>query len=232
MNRCDFSMMTDADVANIVLQRSEVVHANQQIRDWMSGDDAPLLALAQEKRDEVLQTAFETAQAESDLFVEATDEIAPKRIADIGCGYGFVDLCLYRRYDCDLVLIDIESGNDRHFGFSEQHPGYTSLDKARQFLEGNGVPSERITTINPTKTPVEDAGSFDLALSLLSCGFHYPVDTYETLFRDQVNPSGGILLDIRRGSGGKAALKKFGALTVLVRQNKHAKILARKAPAA
>lgn len=232
MDSCDFSMMSDADVANIILQRSEVVQANQEIRDWMKGNDAPLLDLAQQKRDTVLQAAFDAARGESDLFFAVTDEIAPKRIADIGCGYGFVDLCLYRRYACDLVLIDIESGNDRHFGFSEQHPGYTSLAKAKQFLVANGVPADRITTLNPNRDSVADAGDFDLVFSLLSCGFHYPVETYQALFRNQVRPAGGILLDIRRGSGGKAALKKFGALTVLARQNKHAKILARKAEAA
>jgi len=227
----DFSMLSDSDVANIILQRSEIVSAGREIREWMEGNSAPLLALARDKRHELLARALEAARTACETFTKATDDIAPARLADIGCGYAFADLFLHQRYDCDLVLIDIEShdgpGDDRCFGFNTTHPGYTSLARARQFLEANGVSGTRITTSNPRREAVSALGKFDLVISLLSCGFHYPVDTYESLFRDQINPEGGIVVDVRRGSGGIGALKKFGGVLMLNTHKKHSRVLVR-----
>ncbi|MDZ7709306.1 MAG: hypothetical protein U5K36_03830 [Roseovarius sp.] len=227
MSSTDFSMMTETDVANIVLQRSDIVSAGPQIRAWMKGDSAPLLALAAEKRGFLLSAGLEAAEKACATFTDATDALAPGRVADIGCGYAFADLFLYRRYGCDLVLIDIEEGNDRHFGFNAAHPGYTSLERARAFLVANGVPADKITTVNPNQTEVSGLGAFDLVISLLSCGFHYPVETYAALFAEQVSQGGGIVIDIRKGSGGMAELKKFGAVSVLQSQQKHSRVMVR-----
>lgn len=224
----DVSMFDDLDVANIVLQRSEVGDVGNEIRAWMDGDDAPLLAFARANRDQILADAYRIAERECGVFTPATDKIAPKRIVDIGCGYAFADLVLFRRYLCDIVLIDIEEGNSRHFGFQGEGAGYTSLDKARSFLVNNDVPDERITTLNPKTGDVSALGTFDLAFSLASCGFHYPVSTYQDLFNTQINEGGGIVLDIRKGSGGIEAMKAFGETEVLAKHPKYATVIARK----
>ena len=122
------------------------------------------------------------------------------------------------------MLIDIETSSDRHFGFADSGAGYSSLAKARQFLEANGVPAEKIQTINAHDPAVGDVPSVDLAISLISCGFHYPAETYEAFFGAQVNEGGGIVLDIRKGSGGVPYMKRFGALDILSREPKHAMI--------
>jgi len=223
----DFSMFDDADVANLILQRSEVGEVGQEIRDWIDGDDAPLQAYARANRDTVLTEALEVARRECEFFVKATDNPKPTRIADIGCGYAFADLFLYHRYKSDIVLIDIEESKDRHFGFAESGAGYASLEKAVLFLTSNGVPEDKITTINPNKQNVTDIGMVDLAISLASCGFHYPVATYESFFGKQISKGGAIVLDIRKGSGGVVDMKFFGEVDVLARHPKYSTVLAR-----
>ncbi len=223
----DFSMFSDQDVANILLQRSELATSGQTIRDWMAGDEQLLLEEARSQRDHILAESIRIAERECGFFLKATDDIAPRRAADIGCGYAFASLLLHRRYDCELVLIDIEEGNGRHFGFQGEGAGYTSLATARAFLEKNGVPADKITTINPKKQDTAGLAPVDLVVSLASCGFHYPVSTYEAMFANQVNAGGGIVLDIRKGSGGIGAMKAFGAVEVLEKHGKYSTVLTR-----
>lgn len=223
----DFSMFTDADVGNLVLQRSEIGPVGPEVNAWIDGDDTPLLAYAAEHREKITQDAFKIAQREFENFAEVADDVAPKRTVDIGCGYGLVDLILYRKFGCDLVLIDIEDSEDRHFGYRNQASGYSNLRKARTFLEKNGVPPEKITTVNPLDEDTDFLGEFDLAISLYSCGFHFPISTYGTLFGDQMNDQGAIVLDVRRGSGGISALKEFGTVDVLIKHSKYSTVLTR-----
>ena len=223
----DFSMFSDRDVANLLLQRAELAGQGQAVRSWLTGDEAPLLAEARAQRDHILEGAVRIAERECSFFLEATDSIAPKRAADIGCGYAIASLLLHRRYGCDLVLIDIEDSTDRSFGFQDKGTGYTSLAAAREFLEKNGVPAGKITTINPKSEDIAALGGFDLAVSLASCGFYYPVQTYEDFFRSQISPGGGIVLDIRKGSGGIPAMKAFGTVEVLEKHGKYSTVIIR-----
>ncbi|MGC9419691.1 MAG: class I SAM-dependent methyltransferase [Rhodovulum sp.] len=226
----DFSVFDDADVANMLLQRSETADVGAEIRAWMAGDDAPLMAHARAHRDRVLADVFEAARAACAGVVGALDAAPPQRLADIGCGYAFADLILYRRYGCDIVLIDIEESDSRHFGMADTGAGYTSLSRARAFLEANGVPSDRINTLNPRRDDLSRIATPDAVISLLSCGYHYPVSTYESLFRDVLAADGAVVLDIRKGSGGIPQLKAYGALEILSKERKHATVVVRHGP--
>lgn len=228
----DFSMFTDRDVANLILQRSEVTDSGAAVRAWVAGDNAPLLDLARDRRETVLSVALERLRSHVERFLDAVDTDPPARIADIGCGYGLASLVLYHRYKAEMVLIDIESNEGRHFGYAEEGAAYSDLSTARAFLEANGVPADKIITLNPNKTPVEEAGTVDLAISLMSCGFHYPAETYATFFEQQVAPAGCIVLDIRKGSGGIPFMRRFGALETLEKTSKLATILVAKEPVA
>lgn len=223
----NFSMFSDADVANLVLQRSEVGAVGQEIRDWMAGNDTSLLEYAKKDRDRILQEAFDIAQRECNFFVRDTDELCHDRIADIGCGYAFADLILYERYGSDLILIDIEDSKERHFGFENSGSGYSNLSKARIFLEKNGVPKKKIRALNPYSDNISEVGKVDIAISLASCGFHYPVNVYEEFFSQQIAPGGGIILDIRKGSGGIGFMKKFGDVSVLAKHKKYSTVLSK-----
>lgn len=216
----DFSMLDTRQVINLCLQRSnrigKFVPSRKEAGDrWSSLMEEACI----KHRDEIL--AKVSAEL-NDIFLAiepAIERVNPTSLADIGCGQAFIDLLIYQRFGCDLVLIDIEESEDIHFGFATTGAGYASLDVARRFLVANGVPDQAITTINPKHEPIADLPPVDMAISLLSCGFHYPAHTYDAFFSTQVSKA--ILLDCRRGQGGHETLARHGEVSIMQSGRKH-----------
>ena len=174
-------------------------------------------------RQAILDHVFEEIE---DIFVKIApqiEQVGPQRLADLGCGQAFIDLLIYRRFGCDLVLIDIEESSDLHFGCADDGAGYADLANARAFLVANGVPDTAITTVNPRKDRLVDIGVVDMAISLLSCGFHYPVGTYDAFFRSQVSKA--ILLDCRMSKAGDKALMAYGRVEAVAEEKRHIRYL-------
>ena len=217
----DLSALAPGDLVNLILQRSEVMfdipRSGRIIRAWNAGDDGPINAVVADKGAEIARRAAAVIHAEYQALRPVLDEIAPGAIADIGCGYAFFDLFAARDYGCDVTLIDLETNTRRHFGFRDEGAAYSSLSVARALLVANGVSTTRIATLNPGRDDVLSAPEADLAVSFLSCGFHYPVDLYLEFFRKVVAPDGTILLDLRAATADAqlAALTPFGTVTDL-----------------
>jgi hypothetical protein len=223
----DFSMIGATQVFDLCLQRSnrlgKIIPKRAKAGDEWSG---LMRAAVVQHRQAILDHVFEEI---ADIFAKIAPQIervAPLRLADVGCGQAFIDLLIYRRFGCDLILIDIEESSDLHFGFAEDGAGYADLANARAFLVANGVPEAAITTVNPRKARLEDVGTVDMAMSLLSCGFHYPVGTYDSFFKAQV--SRAILLDCRRNKGGDKELAAYGRVEAVGEEKKHIRYLCSK----
>jgi L-malate glycosyltransferase len=138
---------------------------------------------------------------------------APSAILDIGAGLGGIDLTLYHYFksyptlyllDKDGLLLGRHGG---YHGYVEDFSHYNSFQWTRRFLEVNGVPAEKINTIDITTSsfPTE---KFDLVISLLSWGFHFPVDTYIQDVHKQLKKGGRLILDIRKGTDGVDVLRE------------------------
>lgn len=233
-DRVDLSCLTDEDLANLVLQRSEVLHdvprAGQVIRAWEGGDAGPLQAQIARLGTEIARRAARLIAGEYALLQPLLHELAPRRVADIGCGYAFFDLFLARDLDADVLLIDLESNDRRHFGFREEGAAYSSLARARQILRDNRVAAGRIRTLNPRDTAPETAGPVDLAVSFLSSGFHYPVDAYLPFLDRALAPGGAAIFDLRQSTAAEQAdrLAAFGTLSDLPAPPKSRRVLLRK----
>lgn len=123
----DYSMLGHSDLVNVVLQRSEILHdvkaARNVIRAWIDGDPAPLDEIVETMGAVLAQRAVRMIHTEFELLRPLLDRLKPARIADIGCGYGFFDLFVHNRYGSDLLLIDIEDNDHRHFGSRMRPPG-------------------------------------------------------------------------------------------------------------
>ena len=149
---------------------------------------------------------------------------APSAILDIGAGLGGIDLTLHNYFDSHptLYLLDKEGVSPtRHGGYhvsAKDFPHYNSFRCARRFLEVNGVPAEKIKTIDITTSsfPTE---KFDLVISLLSWGFHFSVDTYIQEVYNQLNKGGRLVLDIRKGTDSMDILRKVFGITPTVLYN-------------
>ncbi len=194
-------MFTDDDICNTILQRSEVLYDLERpgvvIRQWSNGDPSALENEVNVRGTLLLKRAISFLYLEYLALKPTLDKISPGRVADIGCGYGFIDLFVAKEYGCDVVLIDLESNDRKHFGFQAEGAAYTSLAKAKKFLVQNGVAARKVKTINPDKDSLADIKNIDLAMSLLSCGFHYPVSTNFDFWTDSVSETGSIILDLR-----------------------------------
>jgi SAM-dependent methyltransferase len=197
----DVSAFSQQDLVNLVLQRSDVLGysrpAYDMVRGWEAGDEAPLRAAVAENGTDYARAA---AGIIRDEFLELQGLIrrfAPRRIADIGCGYAIFDLYAWHATGCELLLIDIEETEQRHFGFESEGAGYSSLETARRFLTDNGVPDSAIRTWNPSQEDMPALAPLDMVFSFLSCGFHYPVDMYMPFFELAVRKGGAVVLDLR-----------------------------------
>ncbi|MFD2172617.1 class I SAM-dependent methyltransferase [Rhodobacter lacus] len=231
----DVSMFDRADFLNMLLQRSEtlfdVPRAGRIIKAWSEGDEAPIAAQIDRLGDEIARRTAAVILGEYRAMQARIKDLNPRRVADIGCGYAIWDLLAHRDTGCEIVLIDIEENGQRHFGYASEGAAYTSLQKARAFLIANGVPEDKVLTLNPKTDDLATAGTLDLAVSFVSCGFHYPASTYSAFFRDQVAPTGAVLLDLRLKSVEPQVwdLAAMGPLELLAGHPKARRVLLRKA---
>ncbi len=231
----DVSMFDGDDLVNLILQRTEVMFdipkSGQVIRAWNAGDEGPIRALVDRLGPQIAHRAAGVIHAEYRALAPVLRTLAPKRIADIGCGYAMFDLFAARDLGAKLLLIDLEVNERRHFGYHDQGAAYSSLIKARKFLTANGISTRAIVTLNPGQKDAVAAGPVDLAVSFLSCGFHYPVETYMPFFTEAVTDRGAVIVDLRAATATEqaATLTTLGSLEDLAAPNKARRVLLRKA---
>lgn len=229
-----YSMFDERDLLNFVLQRSGVLsdipRRGRLIKEWSEGASETLETMVADKGVILAQRAAEQIGEEFDELRPVLDNIAPKSIADIGCGYATFCLFMSRAYDLDITLIDLEENGHRHFGFNEEGSACSNLVKAKSFLTKNGVKSGAIKTLNPEKNDILAVKPVDLAVSFFACGFHFPIDSYLPFFDKMVNPGGHIILDLRRPyfPVQSEKLKQLGTLTVIDEQKKYFRVLVHK----
>jgi SAM-dependent methyltransferase len=138
-------------------------------------------------------------------------------ILDIGCGLAGIDLLLHRRYrGATVSLLDREGVSDNlYYGFQSEAAHYASLGAARSFLEANGVPSDAIRTFDADSDGYPAESSFDLIVSLISWGFHYPLETYLADVERTLAPGGTLIVDVRQDTGAEDALARLGPVTLV-----------------
>ncbi len=148
-----------------------------------------------------------------------------KRILDIGCGVGGIDLYLYNHFKglTELHMLDYSRiSKSVYYGYQHEGAVYNSLDLTADFLKLNGVDKKKIAVYDAeNKFP---SGKFDIILSILSCGFHYPVETY--IEKIKAVKSGIVILDIRKNSGQIKLLQdNFESVEVIADYSKCERVL-------
>jgi len=200
----DLGMFDQQDLVNLILQRSEVLYdvprSGRVIREWNNGNMDLIIEQVERLGSEIAYRTAAVIHAEYRNMAPLLKQLAPKRVADIGCGYAFFDLFLARDLGTKLLLIDLESNERRHFGFKKEGAAYSSLARAKEMLAANQVAPEDIHTVNPEKEDPAESGKVDLVTSFLSCGFHYPVSLYDRFFTTAVEPSGSAIIDLREAT--------------------------------
>jgi SAM-dependent methyltransferase len=151
----------------------------------------------------------------------------PASVLDIGCGVAGIDVMLIRHYEkegkkVNFYLLDKTELNKKVFyGLEKTAAYYNSLDVARDFLIANGASKENIHTQEVAGNPIFQGKQFDLVISLISWGFHYPVETYLDEVYDLLKPGGKLIIDVRKGSGGEKLIEdKFNSNLIVIKDAK------------
>lgn len=142
----------------------------------------------------------------------------PKRVLDIGCGSGGIDVLLGKFYGRHLQFCLLD-GSAVHegplYGYNTEDRFYCNLEDATELLRTNGLTN--VQAINVLTDPFPE-GPFDLVVSLVSYGFHYPISTYADQVRETCK--GTLILEVRRGESEEQAVEAFGTPRILAKYDK------------
>jgi SAM-dependent methyltransferase len=158
-----------------------------------------------------------------------------ENILDIGCGMAGIDIFLFQHYqsdtNIDYFLFDKTKINQKVFyGYKEKIAFYNSLILAKSFLRLNGIDKSKIHLIEiPSNNKISIDCSFDLVISLISWGFHYPLSKYLDGVYELLNENGTLILDLRKTTEDKAILQdRFSSVKQIAEGQKYYRILATK----
>jgi SAM-dependent methyltransferase len=154
------------------------------------------------------------------------------RILDIGCGIAGIDIYINEHYapqNIEYYLLDKSKIEEKvYYMFEEKGAFYNSLDITKATLVANGINENNIHLIEATENnDIDIKQNVDIVLSLLSWGFHYPVNTYLDKVYALLNRKGVLILDIRKGTDGLDLItKKFGEYRKVLERKKYIRICA------
>lgn len=142
-------------------------------------------------------------------------------ILDIGCGMAGIDVFLSRRFaSAEIHLLDkqgtSESINAGYNASADEFANYHDFAAAMALLSANGVKNKIFC--HDMRSDSFPSQEFDVVVSLLSWGFHYPIDTYAPKCR------GTMIVDVRRDTGGELRLSQFGDLTTIHESKKYRRV--------
>lgn len=152
--------------------------------------------------------------------------ITIENVLDIGSGIAGLDVLISTHYKnkIEICLLDKSSiDKDLHYGFEKRGSFYNSLSLAKKVLVNNGTPENNIFLQEATDdNAINFNKKFDLIISIISWGFHYPVDTYLDEVFNKLNVGGILIIDVRKESNGQEQLvNKFGNCKIVKEFTKH-----------
>ena len=127
------------------------------------------------------------------------------KILDIGAGFSGISVFLFHflgkktkfcLLDRDSVTADWKIGYHHD---ASSFSSYNNFSLVKMFLKARGLHPNKIKTIDINKQAFPENDNFDIVISLLSMGYHYPIDVYADGIRKTTNKGAQIFLDLRDG---------------------------------
>ena len=122
-----------------------------------------------------------------------------KNILDIGCGIGAINIFLNNFYNgsANFHLIDKNYVSKKViYGYRESNAeGYNDLLLTKEFLKKNSINENSISTYDIDKDRLKEI-KYDLVISLISWGYHYPLEVYINYLRENSNEETIYIFDI------------------------------------
>jgi SAM-dependent methyltransferase len=147
---------------------------------------------------------YQAHKRENFELLDAHLDAPPKRILDIGCGLAWESRMFNEKYGTELYLLDGDYDDNpqdrelvqaRYSKDAGRFAFYYKLDFLRDQLDKLGTKDYRLIDSNHVRLPWNI--KFDLITSWVSCGFHYPVNTYRDLILKHSKESTCVVMDLR-----------------------------------
>lgn len=153
------------------------------------------------------------------------------RMLDIGCGIAGIDLFISQHYqnNIDIYLLDKTHLEEKVFYmFKDRGAFYNSLALAKECLTSNNISSEKVHLREANEqNEIAIDTTLDLVISLISWGYHYPIETYLNRVFELLRLGGVLIVDVRKKTKGLDRIKEvFGDFDILVDAPKHSRIVA------
>ncbi len=120
------------------------------------------------------------------------------RILDIGSGLGLINIYIDDFYNkkVNFTLLDRNRLSKKiEYGFSKEGESYNNLDLTKDILSTNGIDKDRIKCVDIDQ-PFSLQDNYDIVISLVSMGYHYPVENYVNLLKKHTSDKTIFIFDI------------------------------------
>ena len=147
---------------------------------------------------------YQDAKCENFELLDAYLGDAPRRILDIGCGLAWESRMFNEKYGTELYLLDGDYDDNpidqelvqaRYSEDASRFAFYYKLDFLQAELDKLNTQNYRL--IDSNNINIDDDVKFDLITSWVSCGFHYPVNTYRDLILKHSHADTRVVMDVR-----------------------------------
>lgn len=154
-------------------------------------------------------------------------EHSPDTLLDIGCGLAFESRQFNQQHGTRLWLLDGNfDDNDqnkllvqaRYNRDAKDFAFYYNLDVLENKLIEMGT--QNYTLVDAGRIDLPEDLRFDLITSWMSCGFHYPVNTYRDLVKKHSHAHTVIVMDLRRDTHTGDILLESGVEIVEILQQR------------
>lgn len=150
-----------------------------------------------------------------------------KNVLDIGCGIAGWE-CFLAMTHCKIYLIDkTKVDKNIYYGYKKKTAFYNSMEIAKKNLIANAISEKNIFLQEATeKNEILFDEKFDLIVSFISCGFHYPVETYLDQIYEKLNKGGSLIIDIRKHTPGFVKIiEKFGKFETIKEEQNYLRVV-------
>lgn len=124
----------------------------------------------------------------------------PETILDIGCGFAYESSLFQKNHNSKLWLLDgdFDTTSSRTRSIKYGDVGtmsfYSKVDDLKKIWDSRNI---NYTFLDANNLYLPNKIKFDLIYSALSCGFHYPANTYKDFILSHSHEKTKIIFDLR-----------------------------------
>ncbi len=143
-----------------------------------------------------------------------------QNILDIGSGLGIINIFLNNFYeDAYFTLIDKNYVEKKvSYGFDEIGQFYNDFNITFDFLKINGIKEEHLDLVNVDSIKKINK-KFDLVISLLSLGYHYPLQQYIEFLKKNSHKKTVFIFDLAEQYNDFNIITKMFYHTTIIKNN-------------